>query len=115
MKAWGARDVQLAETNPLRRETATEAGLETLDPSAGAMPRAEFDLVLDAVGSVTTRASAIAMVSPGGVIAHVGLQDWAGELDARTLTLQEVTLVGVYTYTDADLRASLRASQRAQG
>ena len=109
LKAWGARDVQLAETNPLRRETATEAGLETLDPSAGAMPRAEFDLVLDAVGSTTTRASAIAMVSPGGVIAHVGLQDWAGEFDARTLTLQEVTLVGVYTYTDADLRASLAA------
>ena len=28
---------------------------------------------------------------------------------SRTLTLQEITLVGVYTYTDADLRASLAA------
>ncbi len=109
LKAWGARDVRLAETNRLRRETASAAGVEAFDPLATPAPRAEYDLVLDAVGAVATRASAIAAVRPGGVISHVGLQDWAGEFDARTLTLQEVTLVGVYTYTDADLRASLAA------
>lgn len=109
LKSWGARGVQLAETNPLRRETAAAAGLEVFDPLASAAPGASFELVLDAVGSVATRASAVAAVTPGGVIAHIGLQEWAGEFDARTLTLQEVTLVGVYTYTDADLRASLAA------
>ena len=109
LKAWGARDVHLAETNQLRRETAAGTGLEVFDPLATPASSAQYDLVLDAVGSVATRASAIAAVSPGGVISHVGLQDWAGEFDARTLTLQEVTLVGVYTYTDADLRASLAA------
>jgi alcohol dehydrogenase len=109
LKAWGAREVRLAETNRLRRETAAGTGLDVFDPLATPASRAEYDLVLDAVGSVATRASAIAAVSPGGVISHVGLQDWAGEFDARTLTLQEVTLVGVYTYTDADLRASLAA------
>ena len=65
--------------------------------------------VMDAVGSVATRAASIAAVRPGGVIAHVGLQEWAGEFDARTATLSEITWVGVYTYTDADLRASLAA------
>ena len=35
--------------------------------------------------------------------------DWAGEFDARTLTLSEITFIGVYTYTDADLRGSLAA------
>ncbi len=109
LKAWGARAVRLAETNGLRRDTASEAGVEVFDPRATPASSADYDLVLDAVGSVATRASAIAAVSPGGVVAHVGLQDWAGEFDARTLTLQEVTFVGVYTYTDADLRASLAA------
>jgi alcohol dehydrogenase len=109
LKAWGAREVRLAETNQLRRETAARAGLDVFDPLAAPAAAARYDLVLDAVGSVATRASAIAAVSPGGVISHVGLQDWAGEFDARTLTLQEVTLVGVYTYTEADLRASLAA------
>lgn len=109
LKAWGARGVQLAETNQLRRETAARTGLDVFDPLATPAAAAQYDIVIDAVGSVATRASAIAAVSPGGVISHVGLQDWAGEFDARTLTLQEVTLVGVYTYTDADLRASLAA------
>jgi len=109
LKAWGARGVRLAETNALRRETAASAGLEVFDPIATPADTAGYDLVLDAVGANATRAAAIAAVRPGGVMAHLGLQDWAGEFDARTLTLSEVTFIGVYTYTDADLRASLAA------
>jgi len=109
LKAWGARQVRLAETNRLRRETAAAAGVEAFDPIEAPAESAAYDLVLDAVGSQATRRASIAAVTPGGVISHVGLQDWAGDFDARTLTLQEVTLVGVYTYTDADLRASLAA------
>ncbi len=109
LKAWGTREVHLAETNPLRRQTAAAAGLDAFDPLAAPAKAAGFDLVLDAVGAVATRATSIKAVRSGGVIAHVGLQDWAGEFDARTLTLSEVTFVGVYTYTDADLRASLAA------
>jgi len=40
LKAWGARDVHLAETNPLRRETAAAAGLEAFDPLATPAPAA---------------------------------------------------------------------------
>ena len=109
LKAWGAREVQLAETNPLRRETAAAAGLSDFDPLVTPAESAGFDLVFDAVGAAATRAAAIAAVRPGGVIAHVGLQDWAGDFDTRTLTLSEITFLGVYTYTDADLRASLAA------
>jgi len=109
LKAWGAAEVRLAETNPARRETVDAAGLSAFDPIASPAADASFDIVMDAVGAVATRAAAIAAVRPGGVIAHVGLQDWAGEFDARTLTLSEVTFVGVYTYTDTDLRASLAA------
>ncbi len=111
LRSWGARQVRLAETNPLRRQTAAAAGLDTFDPSTGRAEPVSFDLILDAVGAVATRAASIAAVRAGGVIAHVGLQDWAGEFDARTLTLSEIAFVGVYTYTDADLRASLAALQ----
>jgi len=37
---------------------------------------------------------------------HVGLGDWASEIDMRKLTLAEITLAGVYTYSTADLRAA---------
>ncbi len=109
LKAWGAPVVRLGETNELRRRTAASAGLDVFDPVAAPAETAEYDLVLDAVGAEATRAAAIAAVRPGGVIAHVGLQTWAGAFDARTLTLSEVTFIGVYTYTEADLRASIAA------
>ncbi len=111
LKAWGARQVRLGETNPLRRTTASSAGLEVFDPTDNSADLGAngFDLVFDAVGSTATRAAAIAAVRPGGVIAHVGLQNGAGDFDARTLTLSEITFIGVYTYTDSDLRASLAA------
>jgi alcohol dehydrogenase len=38
---------------------------------------------------------------------HVGLQDWASEIDMRKLTLAELTLLGTCTYTTADLRATV--------
>jgi hypothetical protein len=42
---------------------------------------------------------------------HIGLQDWAREVDMRKLTLAEITLLGpyTYTYTTADLRATVDA------
>jgi threonine dehydrogenase-like Zn-dependent dehydrogenase len=43
---------------------------------------------------------------------HVGLQDWASEIDMRKLTLAEITLLGTYTYTTADLRATVAALAR---
>jgi alcohol dehydrogenase len=48
-------------------------------------------------------------VKPGGVVMHIGLMDWASEIDMRKLTLAEITLIGTYTYTTADLRATVRA------
>ena len=35
---------------------------------------------------------------------HIGLQDWASEIDMRKLTLTEVTLLGAYTCKRADRR-----------
>ena len=40
---------------------------------------------------------------------HIGLMDSLGEMDIRKLTLFEVTLIGVYCYTAADVRAAVKA------
>lgn len=109
LRAWGVAEVRLAETNALRRQTASKAGLVTFDPLTEPAEAAGYDLVFDAVGSAPTRRAAVDAVAAGGVVAHVGLQEPAGDFDARKLTLSEITFVGVYTYGEADLRASLAA------
>jgi alcohol dehydrogenase len=106
----GVRRVVLAELNALRREAvSTHAKCETIDPRIDAPAENGFDVVIDAVGAKATRAQAFAAIKPGGVVMHVGLQDWASEIDMRKLTLAEITLLGTYTYTTADLRATVDA------
>ena len=107
----GARDIVVADTNPLRRETVAAAGrFEVADPTvADALEANAFGIVVDAVGNRATRATASAAVTPGGVIVHIGLADNDGGLDVRKLTLQEVTFIGTYTYTMVDFRATVRA------
>ncbi len=109
----GAARVTLAELNALRRDAvARHAGCETIDPRSAPPAEGAFDAVIDAVGAKATRNQAIAAVKPGGVVMHVGLQDWASEIDMRRLTLAEITLLGTYTYTTADLRATVDALAR---
>jgi threonine dehydrogenase-like Zn-dependent dehydrogenase len=106
----GVRQLTVGEINPLRRQSLAQAtSAEVYDPSAASPAGNAFDLVMDAVGAKATRTTALAAVKPGGVVMHVGLQDWASEIDMRKLTLAEITLIGTYTYTTSDLRATARA------
>ncbi len=110
LEDYGCRHVRVAETNALRRDSASRAGsFEVFDPLAQAPAQNSVELVIDAVGMKATRAMALAGVKPGGVVVHVGLGDWASEIDMRKLTLAEITLAGVYTYSTADLRAAALA------
>jgi 2-desacetyl-2-hydroxyethyl bacteriochlorophyllide A dehydrogenase len=113
-RSYGCGDVSVAETNALRRASLElHAGCRAFDPLAGkAVADNSADLVIDAVGAKATRTAAFAAVKPGGVIMHVGLQDWASEIDMRKLTLAEITLLGTYTYSTADLRATVAALAR---
>lgn len=109
----GVAGLAVAELNPLRREAIQRhIGCQAIDSRTQPVPQAGFDYVVDAVGAKATRAQAFAAVKPGGVIMHVGLQDWASEVDMRKLTLAEITLLGTYTYTTADLRATVEALHR---
>src|SRR5690242_18898310 len=106
----GARDVTVGEVNALRRRSLADGTrARVYDPSTTTPDANAFDLVIDAVGAAATRNAALAAVKPGGVVVHVGLADWASEIDMRKLTLAEITLVGTYTYSTADLRAAVRA------
>jgi alcohol dehydrogenase len=109
---YGCRGVRLAETNPLRRASAERAGFEVLDPVRDRVAESSIDVVIDAVGAAATRDAALAAVRPGGVIVHIGLADWASTIDMRRLTLAEIMLIGTYTYTTADLRATVAALAR---
>ncbi|SFC04401.1 Threonine dehydrogenase [Bosea sp. CRIB-10] len=114
-RLFGARNLVVGETNPLRRKTLklTE-DLVAYDPGETAPYDSSIDLVIDAVGAGATRAAACRMVRPGGVIVHVGLLPGQDGLDIRKITLQEITLAGVYCYTPQDFTATVEAlcSQR---
>ncbi|MBZ9538020.1 alcohol dehydrogenase catalytic domain-containing protein [Modicisalibacter tunisiensis] len=103
----GVRRLTLADTNPLRRETAEKAGLTVIDPRDTAVDADSIEAVFDCVGASATRSMAIQAVRPGGAVMHLGLQDNDGPLDVRSLTLKEVTFLGAYTYTQNDLRATV--------
>ena len=107
----GCIEIFLGDVNSLRRQTIEVLGCcEVYDPLGKTLPaRGHFDLVLDAVGSGSTRSAACDFVKPGGVISHIGLQDNESGLDTRKLTIFEITFIGNYTYTPVDLRASIKA------
>ena len=106
----GARSVTVTDLNASRRQAIERhAHARAIDPTQTALPESSFDIVIDAVGAKVTRNQAFAAIKPGGVIMHVGLLDWSSEIDMRKLTLAEITLLGTYTYTTSDLRATVAA------
>ncbi|HET8585482.1 MAG TPA: zinc-binding dehydrogenase, partial [Casimicrobiaceae bacterium] len=108
LQGYGVRHVAVAETNALRRASIARCtSADVFDPLVSTPPANALELVVDAVGAKATRDSALAAVKPGGVIVHIGLLDWASEIDMRKLTLAEITLIGSYTYSMLDVRAAV--------
>jgi len=111
----GVTRLTVTELNSRRRETLEKTvGCEVIDPRESPLPESTFDHVMDAVGAKVTRQQGLAAIKPGGMMMHVGLQDRASEIDMRKLTLAEITLMGTYTYTTADLRATVAALHEGQ-
>ena len=101
----GTNELTISEFNPLRRQYL----LEHIDAKVVEKTESSFPIVIDAVGFGSTRALASQLVSPGGVIAHVGLGDNTNGLDVRRMTLQEITFIGTYTYTAQDFKDTAEA------
>ena len=108
LKHRGIGSLDVAEVQDQRRTAiAGQVGCGLINPRTEVIPADAYDLVVDCVGSAMTRISSFEAIRPGGVIMHVGLQDWASEIDMRKLTLAEITLLGTYTYTTLDLKATV--------
>ena len=107
--AYGYHNIWIAEPNSLRRSMLKKLGnFNAYDPTKSDQCPQNVDMIIDAVGSGTTRRTASAMVRPGGVIVHIGLQDNLDGLDARRITLQEITFKGTYCYRNDDFVEALR-------
>ena len=107
--AYGYQNIWIAEPNPLRRSMLEKLGnFRVYDPAKSDQCPQSVDMIIDAVGSGTSRRTASAMVRPGGVIVHIGLQDNLDGLDARRITLQEITFKGTYCYRNDDFTEALR-------
>jgi threonine dehydrogenase-like Zn-dependent dehydrogenase len=74
---------------------------------SGKKKKLNFDIIFDSVGLEVSRQQAIEIVSPGGSIIHIGLTQPAGTFNFRKLTLQEITLVGTYCYTNKDFQQTI--------
>lgn len=109
LAAGGAGDVLISEPNAAKRVyLERNCGLPSAVPDAiPAQPG--FDLIIDAVGIDATHAQAISSVLPGGVVMHIGLGGSNGQFDIRRMTLQEITLIGTYTYAREDFQATAEA------
>ncbi len=105
LDAMGVETVTLAEPNEARATYLRDTCGIAIDNA----PKGDIPLVVDAVGFAATRAAASAIVSPGGVILHIGLGSSDGGLDIRRITLQEITVIGTYTYTAQDFRDTCAA------
>ena len=105
LRAIGIDDIVISEFNPLRREYLREH----IDAKVVEKTDSSFSIIIDAVGFGSTRAIASQLVSPGGIIAHVGLGDNTDGLDVRRITLQEITFIGTYTYTAKDFKDTAEA------
>ena len=68
----------------------------------------DFNIVFDTVGLETTRQRAIKSVKPGGIIIHIGLSQPSGSFDFRKTTLQEITFIGTYCYTNKDFKKTIK-------
>ena len=66
-----------------------------------------FGVIFDTVGLEVTRQQAIKCIKPGGVIIHIGLTQPSGTFDFRKATLQEITFIGTYCYTNKDFEKTL--------
>ena len=103
------RNITLVEPNEKRLKVCSiYLDTETLKPDDKKITTDNFDLVFDTVGLEITRQNSIKSISPGGTIVHIGLTQPSGIFDFRKATLQEITFIGTYCYTNNDFSNTLK-------
>ena len=113
LQAQGVEQITITEANAMRCASAARTGdWKIIDGAKAAPPPGAYDLIIDAVGSHTSRHIALSAVGAGGVVIHIGLADNDGAIDVQRMTRHEITLMGAYTYTAQDLEDALHQLHR---
>ena len=97
------KEIILVEPNEKRLNVCKKnLASGTLKPDNKRIKDNSFDIVFDTVGLEITRHNSINSVRAGGVIVHIGLTQPSGTFNFRKATLQEITFIGTYCYTNKD-------------
>ena len=108
-KLKGSKNLIISDPNKLRlAECAKYVEAKFVGPEDKEVNPDGFDLVFDTVGLEISRQQAIDVVKPGGSIIHIGLTQPAGPFNFRKMTLQEVTVIGTYCYTNKDFEQTIK-------
>jgi len=102
------KNIVLSDPNKKRLDECSKyLDAKFVNPTDKSIKENDFDLVMDSVGLEVSRQQAIHVVSPGGSIVHIGLTQPFGTFNFRKLTIQEITLIGTYCYTNNDFKNTL--------
>ena len=102
------KDIVILEPNDNRlKESLKYVNADGFKPGNKSIFNDHFDLIFDSVGLEITRQQAIQSIKPGGTIIHIGLTQPAGTFNFRKATLQEITFIGTYCYTNKDFEETL--------
>jgi len=102
-KIQGNSNLTISDPNQKRLNACSKfVEAKTVSPDHKDIKESSFDLVFDTVGLEVSRQQAISVVKPGGIIVHIGLTQPAGSFNFRKATLQEVTFIGTYCYTNKE-------------
>jgi len=102
------KDVVIVDPNDKRlKKSLKYLEAEGCKPDSKSIADNHFNIIFDTVGLELTRQQAIRCIKPGGIIIHIGLTEPSGIFDFRKTTLQEITIIGTYCYTNKDFEKTL--------
>tara|TARA_B100000427_G_scaffold97131_1_gene79961 strand:+ start:392 stop:1396 length:1005 start_codon:yes stop_codon:yes gene_type:complete len=103
------KNIIISDPNKLRlNECSKYVDAKFVGPDDKEIKNDSFDVVFDTVGLEVSRQQAISVIKPGGTIIHIGLTQPSGTFNFRKATLQEVTFIGTYCYTNKDFENTIK-------
>ena len=108
-KIKGNKNIIMSDPNKLRLDVCSKYfDGKFVSPNDKEVKENSFDVVFDTVGLEVSRQQAISVIKPGGSIIHIGLTQPSGQFNFRKATLQEVTFIGTYCYTNKDFEKTIK-------
>ena len=103
-RAAGAARVTVSEPSAERRRAAAELGLEPCQPAPHGR---RADVVFDSTGNESAAPTLARWARTGGRIVVVGVHHGPVAVDLRSVTFDELTIIGSRVYTDDDVGAAI--------